>query len=585
MGHRISDITINNYKSCFNTELKLSDFTPLIGYNNAGKSNCLSAIQWLLKKSSLQAKDFYDPNSPVEVIAIIEGITSNLLDNMHPRHGALIDNYIYDGKLKIRRLQEEPNARAADIRISVWDENQSDWVVNPNGIDNSLKALLPEPISIGAMEDATEDAAKAKNTTTIGKLLAEFLEPVRVSHEEELNDHLNQVNRRISSDGDLRFGELSALDGNINGKIDNLFPGMSVKLHFDTPSFDDLIKSGTIKVFEDNNEGRDLSSYGHGAQRALQIALIQHLAEIKRGAGTQGSTTLLLIDEPELYLHPFAVEQVRQALIALSHNGYQVLLSTHSAQMVTPEYAEKALLIRKDIQRGTYSRVRMVDAIHRIVPNANHQIEQLFNLSHSTQVLFAESVILTEGKTELRILPLLFESVSNLTMGQEKHALVAQSGVNDTKKSLEILAAMDLPTKAIADLDYGLAGAARDGFIDAQDQDILALKRTLRSLEQGGSITLNGNGLPKNGVVPAARAFELLSEEPDAIPHIDSLHDKMKQRGVWLWKKGAIEAHIGTSSKDERAWASFKRDVTENGLQATCPEYRSIEALIHWIRN
>lgn len=36
-------------------------------------------------------------------------------------------------------------------------------------------------------------------------------------------------------------------------------------------------------------------------------------------------------------------------------------------------------------------------------------------------------------------------------MGQEKHALVAQSGVNDTKKSLEILTAMDLPTKAICE--------------------------------------------------------------------------------------------------------------------------------------
>lgn len=584
MNHRITDVEIKNYKSCINTELKLSLFTPFIGYNNAGKSNCLSAIQWLLKKSSLSAKDFFDTSHPVEVTAVIEGVSTDLLAQMPAKQKASIENYIFEEKLKIRRLQEAPNAKATDINISVWDNNNQQWAVNPNGIDNSLKALLPEPIRIGAMENAAEDAAKAKASTTIGKLLAEFIEPVRVTHEQELNDHLSEVSRRISSDGDLRFGELAAIDGSVNRKIDDLFPGMSIKLHFDTPSFEELIKSGTIKVYEGLDEGRDFSSYGHGAQRAIQMALVQHLAEVKQGSGRQGSTSLLLIDEPELYLHPFAVEQVRQALIALSNNGYQVLLSTHSAQMVTPEHAEKALLIRKDSNSGTYTRTRMSDAIHRVVPDANHQIQQLFNLSHSTQVLFAENIVLTEGKTELRLLPFLFETVSGITMGQEKHALVAQSGVNDTKKSFDILAAMDLPSKAIVDLDYGFSGAIRDGFLINTDPDILALMGIFQTLEQQNLITLHTNGLPKKGIVTSAKAFELLAAEASAVTHIENIHNKMKAQGVWLWKKGAIEAHIGTSGKDECSWAKFKTDVNANGLQATCADCQSVEDLIAWIR-
>ena len=585
MSHQISEVSVKNYKSCADTKLLLSSFTPLVGYNNAGKSNCLSAIQWLLKKTSLATKDFFDPNIGVEVTATIEGITDDLLANMPIRQRSSIEEYIFEQKLEIRRVQETPNARATDIRLSVWDNNQQEWAVNPTGIDNALKALLPEPIRIGAMENAAEDASKAKNTTTIGKLLAEFLEPVRRAHEQELNNHLDEVSRRISNDGDLRFEELGAIDNSVNSKIDDLFPGMSLKLHFDTPSFDDLIKSGTIKVFEGLNEGRDFSSYGHGAQRAVQIALVQYLAEIKQGNDRQLTTTLLLIDEPELYLHPFAIEQVRQALIALSNSGYQVLLSTHSAQMVTPEHAEKALLIRKSDSRGTYTRTRMSDAIHNVVPNANHQIEQLFNLSHSTQMLFAENVVLTEGKTELRLLPFLFEKVANLTMGQEKHALVAQSGVNDTKKSLEILDAMDLPSKAIADLDYGLGGAIRDGFLATDDNDVLVLKRIFQQLEQQDLITLNGIGLPKNGTVTASRAFEILADDATAIPHIENIHNKMKQQGVWLWKKGAIEAHLGTQGKDERAWARFKNQVNTDGIQATCLEYQCVEALISWLRS
>lgn len=567
-------------------ELKLSSFTPLVGYNNAGKSNCLSAIQWLLKKSTLSEKDFFDESLPVEVIATIEGISQALLDLMPPKQKASIEKYVHNQSLQIRRVQETPTSKTADIKISVWDSVQNNWVVNPTGIDNAIGVLLPEPIRIGAMEDAAEDASKAKTTTTIGKLLSEFLAPVKAAHEVELNQFLGEVSRRIASDGDLRFGELANIDQNVNIKVNDLFPGMSVKLHFDTPTIDELIKAGTLKVFEGQANGRDFSYYGHGAQRSIQMALVQYLAEVRRSNTDKLATTLLLIDEPELYLHPFAIEQVREALVSLSSNGYQVLISTHSAQMITPELAEKTLLIRKNDTSGTHARLRLMDAIQSIVPNSTHQMEQLFNLAHSNQVLFAENVVLTEGKTELRLLPILFKSVTNLTMGQEKHALVAQSGVNDTKKSLEILRAMDLPSKAICDLDYCFTGAVRDGFLLSTDQDLLNLKILLQGLPQSNGVTLNGNGLPKtNNIITAAKAFEVLASLQAAVPFIDSLHRKMQAQNIWVWKKGAIEAHLGIASKDESAWAKFKQDIGVSGLSSVCADYQSVIDLIGWIRN
>ncbi|MCZ4251456.1 ATP-dependent nuclease [Pseudoalteromonas shioyasakiensis] len=586
MSHKISIVEIKNYKSIVNAVLKLSSFTPLVGYNNAGKSNCLSAIQWILKKSSLTNKDFFDSSLPVEVTATVNGVSQALLDLMPARQKSSIEKYVQNETLRIRRIQETPNARVAEIRISVWDASVNDWAVNPTGLDNALGVLLPEPIRIGAMENAAEDASRAKTSTTIGKLLGEFLTPVKTAHEADLNQHLNEVGRRISSDGDMRFSELSIIDQNVNSKVNNLFPGMSVKLHFDTPTIDDLIKAGTLKVFEGAGDGRDFSSYGHGAQRSIQMALVQYLAEIKRSNNSSAATTLLLIDEPELYLHPFAIEQVREALIALSLSGYQVVISTHSAQMITPELAEHTLLIRKSDVLGTHARLRLADAIQSVVPNSTHQMEQLFNLAHSSQLLFAENVVLTEGKTELRLLPFLFKNITSLTMGQEKHALVAQSGVNDTKKSLEILTAMDLPSKAICDLDYCFTGAVRDGFLLSTDQDLLSLKALLQNLVQSHGVTLNGNGLPKNSnTITAAGAFEVLANVQAAIPLIESLHTKMKAQNIWVWKKGAIEAHIGTPNKTESAWAQFKSDVMTNGLSHTCSDPQSLLDLVEWLRN
>jgi putative ATP-dependent endonuclease of OLD family len=584
VSHKLAEVLITNYRSCGSTEVKLSDFTALIGYNNAGKSNIISAIQWLARKSSLQEGDFLNPDDAIEVVGIIDGITQLQLNGMGARHSAAISPYITDGILKIKRTQLMPGAKAAEIRLSVWNQDTNAWIPNPGGIDNAIGDLLPEPIRIGAMENAAEDSAKSKSTTTIGKLLAEFTRPVKEAHEAELSLHLSEISRRISCEGDSRLGEFAEIDRSVNSKVNDLFPGMSVKLHFETPTFDDIIKAGTIKVYEGAGGGRDFSSYGHGAQRSIQIALIQYLAEVKRVANNPETTTLLMIDEPELYLHPFAIEQVREALISLSSSGYQVVISTHSAQMITPEHAEKALLVRKDGVRGTYTRVRLRDAISRIVPNANHQMEQLFNLSHSSQVLFAEKVVLAEGKTERKLLPLIFKAESGMTLGQEKIALVAQSGVNDTNKSLQILQAMDLPAKAIADLDYGLTGAIRDGFVLVQDPDVIALKQILSNLSQQAQITLNGNGVPKDGIVTAARAFEILAAIPEAHTYIENLHATLKAQNIWLWKKGAIEAHIGTGSKDERAWAQFKSDVMANGLENVCPDYQLVQDLVVWLR-
>lgn len=53
MGHLIRKIHVDNFKSIRNQEFELSNFTPLVGYNNTGKSNILDAVKWVLRKIAL----------------------------------------------------------------------------------------------------------------------------------------------------------------------------------------------------------------------------------------------------------------------------------------------------------------------------------------------------------------------------------------------------------------------------------------------------------------------------------------------------------------------------------------------------
>jgi hypothetical protein len=314
------------------------------------------------------------------------------------------------------------------------------------------------------------------------------------------------------------------------------------------------------------------------------MALVRHLAEVRRTNTGHAGTTLLLIDEPELYLHPFAIEQIREALITLSKNGYQVIISTHSAQMVTAADAQHTLLIRKTSAAGTHTRMRLRDAIQNVVPHSEHQMEHLFALGNASQVLFADRVILAEGKTEVRLMPILVKAVINRTLGQQKVALVAQDGALSTQKSMNILGAMDLPSKAVVDLDFALKAAVSNGFISDNDADILAIKAIFSRLEGQGKITLNPEtGTPKKGVISPAEAFALMAAEPDAESHIDNLHNLLLAQNIWLWKKGTIENHLGLTAKNETEWARFQVDLEQNGIAVACPDHQEVVNMVNWV--
>ena len=61
---------------------------------------------------------------------------------MPPRQKSSIESYVQNETLKIKRVQETPNVKVAEIRIAVWDNSSNDWAVNPTGLDSALSVLL-----------------------------------------------------------------------------------------------------------------------------------------------------------------------------------------------------------------------------------------------------------------------------------------------------------------------------------------------------------------------------------------------------------------------------------------------------------
>lgn len=582
--HYLREVSIKNFRSCNSCTIPLSKYTPIVGYNNGGKSNIIDAIRWLLRRWALSESDFNQSNEAVIVTGVIDGVSDEVLAGIDKRHRTRIEPLIVDGRIHIRRVQHQPGGGVGAIELHVFDQSASQWRENPTGIDAAINALFPEPIHIPAMADAAEDVAKAKTSTTIGKLLAELTAPVAEQHGPAIQAALDQIRSILEAGGTDRAPELVEFDEQANAVLQAFFPGVRVKVHIPSPDLVDLFKGGTIRVFEGiETDGREVSSMGHGTQRSIQMALVRYLAE-RKATGVEGAaTTLLLIDEPELYLHPTGIEMVRNALESLSMSGYQVIFSTHAPQMVPMDSIADTLIVRKDPERGTYSLPTIRKTVAERINNARHQAETLFEFQNAAQILFADRVVLMEGKTERRLIPLIARLEGYIVPGEGSTALLPLDGGGSVPKALDVLSAMGIDARAVVDLDFAFRVAIRKGWIDRESEPVQCCLRILSDLESDGALELDNDGLPKKSSHGTAEdGFARLAQHEDAADPLATLHKQLKAHNIWMWQKGSLEHHLGIRGKSERTWAGYALELQEYGCRDVIEDYSGVTAFLEW---
>lgn len=579
---RLSEITISNLRSIQRQTFPLSGFTALIGYNNAGKTNILMGIRWLLSRFSLDISFFDDPNNPVEVEGIFEGITENVLNRLGEEKAAAVKPFLNGDMIRIKKIQRVPGEIPENVEIWAFvppnrrTDKRKDWVRTDELFRCAFSRMFPAPIAIWDFE----------GNESLTKLLHEIFKPLERRFGNEFNEILGKFSDMLSPGSENQAAEIQSFDHDVNEKLKPLFPSVRVELNIPIPTLETFLKKATLKVIdEDDGFERDIDRMGAGSQRAIQMALVRYLSEVKKHHNNHYlSRTMLLIDSPELFLHPQAVELVRVALKNLSNEGYQVIFATHSAQMVTSEDVSTSLLIRKNKERGTYMRKRMEDAVHQVIQDAPSQLQMLFSLSNSNELLFADYVLLTEGKTEWRVLPALFERLTGQSFALIKCALVRQGGVSNTRKSMQVLSAMDMPVRSIVDLDYAFTTATRDGFLEANDPDIKFCTNLFRELAFRNHMRLvNGRPVNKHSNISAAKAYAMMAAMPEAERPIRNIHMKLRQQGIWVWTKGAIEEHLGLEAKNESAWSNFIERCKSQNFIRNLPDYDGIVELCKWI--
>jgi hypothetical protein len=171
------------------------------------------------------------------------------------------------------------------------------------------------------------------------------------------------------------FGEFAAL-------LRQTWPGMEIEQP-------ELVTRGvppSLAMYcRENRATRELYWAGVGFQIWCQL-----LTHIIRSTGT----SLLVIDEPEIYLHP---DVQRQLLGLLRSRGVDVLLATHSTEIIGEADPDEILLIEKT--RAAAHRLRDMEGVQGVLDT----IGSVHNIA-LTQLARTRRLVFTEGEYDAKVI-------------------------------------------------------------------------------------------------------------------------------------------------------------------------------------
>lgn len=157
---------------------------------------------------------------------------------------------------------------------------------------------------------------------------------------------------------------------------------------------------------------------------------------------------LIVVDEPELHLHPEWQTKLLAMFERLSKDtGNQFILATHSPRFITPHSIEYVTRIYSD---GTQSYVQRLDAAE--LPNRKHRFN-IVNSQNNEKIFFADRILLVEGLSDLIFIESAFRE-TGIQFQAGIIEIVSVGGKGLFEAYGQLLDALEIKYFLIADFDY-----------------------------------------------------------------------------------------------------------------------------------
>lgn len=399
---KLSALQIKNF-GCIDENgitVKIDNIVVLIGPNNVGKTTVLRAYEVFRNASNpLTLKDFYqnDESNPIE----IAGIFTEINDNDKTQIG---EKWIYqdeDGNDVIKYKWKWNKSGEKGQKFS-WNNEEQDWVAGGmGGWDSKIASCIPIPLKISPF-DNSEQLEKQ-----IIELLTSAVKENTKSDQSKIVQMVEQINTLAKSVKEGIAEELEKTTSKLQKNLSDIFPDHKVDIEPQAGKIDvdKILAAGTyLQIASSDGKYYPLANQGSGLQRAFLWSAIEALADSGkmksgRSALKNDEPKMLLVEEPESFLHPPAIRAAREALYKIAELvNWQVIITTHSPIFIDVSKPHTTI-IRVGKTKGATKTFSTEKA--NFSDDERERLQMVRNC-HPTinEFFFADNIILVEGDTE-----------------------------------------------------------------------------------------------------------------------------------------------------------------------------------------
>lgn len=555
-------VTVENFRCIKKATVQCENLTALVGRNGSGKSTILRAIDTFFSvRAAISEQDFYglDTTEAIRITGEFRDLSAEERSEFSPylsddtlavtkeiavREGGVSQRY-YAKTRQIRKIAgiralsqvtEKRNAwnqlidsgdlpdlgprsirgdnpdelmleyERAHPELTEWIAHEVQFFGPPNigggKLDHSTKFVF-----VPAVREATADLVDKKGTP-LNQLL-DYLVVRRFRARQDVrqiqNDFSERLTQLYSPASLVEYQELAA---GISTTLRTYVPSAAFTLQVEAPKLPEIPAPVTISSLAEDGFSGAVDRKGHGVQRALIFAMLQHLAVAKPIEGDDAGNTMpsaqevpasqldetapsasvpdliIAIEEPELYQHPLRAKHLARVLrnmaqqSHLSSGGrYQVIYCTHSPYFVGMDRFDEIRVVRKQNQPecapcsdvAAYSLLECAQRLEELTGSTPGSFTpESFRgraypiMTHTvSEGFFADAVVLVEGLTETAALRTVahIKQQDWLSTGI---AIIPVDGKSKFDRPTVIFRGLGIPTYILFDGDSSCRGANRE---------------------------------------------------------------------------------------------------------------------------
>ena len=421
----IKKLIIRNFGCIGNEpiELDIDKIVVLVGPNNAGKSTILKAYEAVTDCLKLEQDDFHNKQVSVDNYPEIV-VHSAAIEENRPGDEWCSDQgdgtFLVKEKWKWTGTNREPERVGFNFAHNRWAQD-GDQEKMPWGTNNVAKARRPKPHRVNTFDDP-EIQSKAI-TSLLKSLLEDSIQSIKENEEDEKTKYETLVEslKALRDSSKITQQEsINGLEGSANEIISKIFPSHELKISAPESSapikIDLLGNEFSIEMGPIGGLTFPLEKQGSGSRRTALWTILKLLADNgvrAKNAGPKAkahhepvgpnTSHVLLLDEPEVSLHPSATEIARDVLYSLPENdNWQIMVATHSPSFIDLTKDHTTIIRVDKIQDDHIEATTLFKPESTQLDADDKENLKLINLfdSHISEAFFGGKILVVEGDTE-----------------------------------------------------------------------------------------------------------------------------------------------------------------------------------------